>query len=116
MTVIIGMTWALFTDTQSVKNHLKAGDLKITLERTELVKKTLTLTGYLEETKVQDETKDKPVQFTNPSDKNVFGLDIDANDEVIEKIVPGSKFAAKMKITNKSDVAFGYWIEIVCTA
>ena len=33
MTVIIGMTWALFTDTHTVKNHLKAGDLDITLER-----------------------------------------------------------------------------------
>ena len=32
-----------------------------------------------------------------------------------EKIVPGSKFVTKMDITNNSDVAFDYWIEIVCT-
>ena len=36
MTIIVGMTWALFTDTQTVHNHLQAGDLKITLKRTEL--------------------------------------------------------------------------------
>ena len=33
MTIIVGMTWALFTDTQKVNNHLQAGDLSITLKR-----------------------------------------------------------------------------------
>ena len=33
MTIIVGMTWALFTDTQKVTNHLQAGDLSITLKR-----------------------------------------------------------------------------------
>ena len=32
MTIIVGMTWALFTDTATVENHLQAGDLNITLE------------------------------------------------------------------------------------
>jgi predicted ribosomally synthesized peptide with SipW-like signal peptide len=41
MTIVVGMTWALFTDTKGVANHLRAGDLSITLKRTELTKKML---------------------------------------------------------------------------
>lgn len=115
MSIVLGVTWALFSDLASVKNHLKAGDLEITLERVDLVKKTLSDLGYLEEVRVQDETKDAPVSFTDPTNKNVFGLDLDEGGKATEKIAPGAKFTAKMKISNNSDVAFGYWIEIVCT-
>lgn len=105
MTLIVGVTWALFTDTQNVSNHLQAGDLSITLKRTELTKTTLNATGYL----VESPTDTTVVDFSNPTDANVFGIGEN------EKIVPGSKFVAKMDIENNSDVAFGYWIEIVCT-
>lgn len=107
MTVVVGMTWALFTDTQTVSNHLQAGDLTVKLLRTELTKTTLNAEGYLVEVPVQKAT-DKPVSFTNPTDENVFGIETD------EKIVPGTKYVAKLQIENHSDVAFGYWIEIVC--
>ena len=105
MTAIAGMTWALFTDTQTVENHLQAGDMKITLKRTELTKTTLDSKGYL--TTLPADTT--PVNFTNPKDDNVFGL------EDGEKIVPGTKYAATMQIENHGDVAFGYWIEVKCT-
>ena len=107
MTVIIGMTWALFTDTHTVKNHLKAGDLDITLERIGLEKYTLNESGYL--TSVEYTDTEAYWNFSNSTEKDVF--DIQSN----EKIVPGSKFIATMRIKNESDVAFGYWIEIVCT-
>ena len=107
MTVIIGMTWALFTDTHTVKNHLKAGDLDITLERIGLEKYTLNESGYL--TSVEYTETEAYWNFSNSTKKDVF--DIQSN----EKIVPGSKFIATMRIKNESDVAFGYWIEIVCT-
>lgn len=105
MTIIVGMTWALFTDTQKVTNHLQAGDLSITLKRTELTKTTLNAQGKLV-TSAADTTV---VNFSNPTDENVFGT------VTGEKIVPGTKYVAKMQIENHSDVAFGYWIEIVCT-
>ncbi len=104
MTVIVGMTWALFTDTQKVSNHLQAGDLAITLKRTELTKTTLNAGGKL----VTSEPDTNPKNFSNPTDENVFGI-VEG-----EKIVPGTKYVAKMQIENHSDVAFGYWIEIVC--
>ena len=106
LAVVVGMSWALFTDTQNVTNHLKAGDLKITLKRTELLKTTLNSAGYLFTPDQPDKTV---VDFTNPTGDNVF--DIGST----EKIVPGTKFSAKMQIENNSDVAFGYWIEVVCT-
>lgn len=105
MSIIVGMTWALFTDTQTVSNHLQAGDLSITLKRTELTKTTLNTQGKL----VTSDPDDTVVNFSNPTDENVFGIVED------EKIVPGTKYVAKMQIENHSDVAFGYWIEIVCT-
>lgn len=105
MIVVVGVTWALFTDTQTVSNHLQAGDLSITLTRTELTKTTLNADGYLVELPADTTV----VNFSNPTDANVFGIGEG------EKIVPGSKFVAKMDIANNSDVAFGYWIEIVCT-
>lgn len=105
MVVVVGVTWALFTDTQTVSNHLQAGDLSITLTRTELTKTTLNADGYLVELPADTTV----VNFSNPTDANVFGIGEG------EKIVPGSKFVAKMDIANNSDVAFGYWIEIVCT-
>lgn len=105
MTIIVGMTWALFTDTQKVTNHLQAGDLSITLKRTELTKTTLNAQGKL----VTSEPDTNPLTFSNPTDENVFGI-VEG-----EKIVPGTKYVAKMQVENHSDVAFGYWIEIVCT-
>ena len=105
--MIAAGTYALFTDTVKVTNHLQAGDLSITLKRTELVKTTLNASGYLVEDTVQSAT-DAAVNFTNSTTENVFGIVVD------EKIVPGSKFVAKMQLENESDVAFGYWIEIVC--
>ena len=115
LSVVIGATFALFTDTQKVSTHLQAGDLQITLNRSELTKTTLNASGYLVETIVQKST-DTPVDFSDPTDENVFGLQTDDEGKVTEKIVPGSKFVAKMEISNdgsKSDVAYDYWIEIV---
>lgn len=101
MSVIAGMTWALFTDTETVNHHLQAGELDITLQRTKLVSTYLTPQGFLD-TKTDETVKD----FSNGKneDDNVFDLDT--------VIVPQSKYVADMKITNQGDVAFLYWIEI----
>jgi hypothetical protein len=97
------MTFALFTDEEIVNNHLSAGDLDITLVRTSLTSTYLTDRGYLD-TVTDSQIKD----FTNDTNENVFGL----NGSLI---VPKSKYVAEMQISNESDVAFGYWVEIVYT-
>ena len=106
LTILVGMTVALFTDEEVVGNHLRAGDLNITLERTKLTSTYLTNFGKLD-TIVNNEVKD----FTRNVKDNVFDL----NGAVI---VPQSKYTAEMRITNgseraPSDVDFAYWIEIV---
>lgn len=104
-TVITGMTWALFTDTERVNTHLQAGTLDITLLRTQLVKTTLNQKGYLEETEVQKAT-DPAVNFTQSTKENLFGI---TGGEVI---VPGTKYVATLRVENHSDVAFGFWVRI----
>ena len=112
LTIIVGMTWALFTDTVTVENHLQAGDLNFTLERTKLETYSIdATTGYL-----ASATNNDVVNFSNPTDKNVFDL------ESGSKIVPRSSYTATMTISNNtaveeenkqnSDVAYDYWIEI----
>ncbi len=111
MSIIAGMTFALFTDERTVVNHLQGGDMQITLSRVALEKHFLNIAGFIEVKTVQTE-KDKPVDFTEDSPENVFGFDEN------EIVVPGSKYIATMEIKNDaevSDVAFGYWIEIKCT-
>lgn len=113
MTIIVGMTWALFTDTAEVENHLQAGDLNITLERIQLDTKSLDAKGYL-----ATKTSTEIVNFstTRTDKRNMFDLGEGA------KIVPGSSYTATMRISNNraevgahklnSDVAYDYWIEI----
>ena len=103
LTVITGMTLALFTDDEVVTNHLKAGDLDVTLVRTKLTSTYLTERGFLDTV-----TDDRDKDFTNGTDENVFALDGAV-------IVPQSKYIAEMQVSNQSDVAFGYWVEIVYT-
>jgi predicted ribosomally synthesized peptide with SipW-like signal peptide len=107
LAVVAGMTWALFTDTITIQHHLKAGDLDITLERTKLV------TTYLDNSDgfLKPHTNTNLVNFSKPGQtgygENVFDITGDT------LVVPGSKYVADMKITNNSDVAFLYWVEVV---
>lgn len=102
MSIIIGMTYALFTDSVSVKNHLKAGNLDITLTRTNLKYSVLNEDGELAVTEVTDD-----YNFTASTNENIFG--IDATDI---RIVPGSYFDADMEIANNGNVAFTYSVGI----
>lgn len=112
MTIIAGMTFALFTDTVRLTNHLQAGTLDMTLIRTKLIKTELdNNTGFL-----VDNSSDERVDFSDKTDRNVF--DIDPNKTLI---VPGSMYSAQMQLINhtderKSDVAFNYWLEITFPA
>ena len=101
VSLLVGGTYALFSGSASAKTHLKAGNLNVSLERTHYSKTVLNSDGYLV-TKEDDET----VDFTNASDKNIFGL------EENELIVPTSKFSADLKISNKGSVAFDYKIKL----
>ena len=109
--LMVGGTYALFTDSAKISNHLQAGNLNITLLRTSYTKHTLNDSGYLEDVSDNVET-----DFSGDNEENVFGLD---DDEVI---VPSSSFQANMKLINgvksgnsytASSVAFNYDVKIV---
>ena len=109
MSIIVGVTFALFTDTVTVDNHLQAGDLNITLLRKQLDTYSLDpLTGYLK----QAPTDTSIVNFSDTTSDNIFGI---VKGETL--IVPCCWYEATMEIGNntqyaKSDAAFSYWIEI----
>lgn len=111
LALVAGGTYALFSDQVTLENHLEAGTLDITLTRTNLVTTSLNAaTGFLVETE-----NSKDIDFSKPWDPNHPELE---NENVFDiasgtLIVPGCKFSAEMQITNNSDVAFGYWLEIV---
>lgn len=98
--VAIG-TYALFSDTVTVTNHLRAGTLKATLVRTAHSYSILDATGMLKETKVENEN----VKSTEM--QNAFDLPDDA------LIVPMSKLSATFQLQNNDTVAFDYSVEIV---
>lgn len=100
-------SYALFSDSVILQNHLEAGDLDITLTRTKLEVKELGADGFLHSV-----TNTNPVDFSDGSSdtKNLFDLDGQTY------IVPQSEYIATLVIENnetKSNVAFGYWIEII---
>ena len=104
LALIASGTYALFSDEVRLTNHLQAGKLDITLTRNSLTTKSLDpITGFI----TDPVTNTDPVDFSNPTTKNIF----DITDDTL--IVPGSYYSAEMQITNNSDVAFGYWLEIV---
>lgn len=102
MFIIVGLIFSLFADSISVKNHLKAGNLDVTLTRTNLEYSVLNEDGELAVTDVTDD-----YNFTASTNENVFG--IDATDI---RIVPGSYFDADMEIANNGNVAFTYSVGI----
>lgn len=106
MALLIGGTYALWSKTVSVNNHLVAGNLDLKLERIVLSKTMLdNETGYMIEKAIQTE-EDAPVDLTTGSDVNVFGI------EESELVVPTSCYEAKMRLTNNGSVAFKYQIVI----
>lgn len=103
LAVITAGTFALFTDSVSVGNHLQAGTLKISLVRTAHSNTLLNDEGYLSTTTVDNES----VDFSAKTNENAFGLDKDS------LIAPQSKLSATFDVKNNDTVAFGYWLEIV---
>lgn len=103
VSVIAGVTYALFSENKKVNTHLQAGKLDISLERTSLKYAVLNSNGELE-----TKTDMQVVDFTGNVSGSVFGIDAQDN-----KIVPGSYFEAAMEIGNDGNAAFDYNIKLV---
>ena len=107
--LIVGGTFALWSDSAKVENHLTAGTLKVKLERISLTKTYLdNQTGYLVTT--NPDTSIVDFTDTTTTTANVFGIGSD------EKVVPCSEYEAKLKLSNNGDVAFTYDVIIKLTS
>ena len=102
--LMIGATYAWFTDVVIVDQHLVAGNLDITLKRTNLTWYRLGAGGSMETGQ-----SGEVVDFSAPTHRNVF--DFTANT----LIVPCTWYEATMQVENNRSVTFGYWIEMIPT-
>ena len=96
-------SYALFSDTTKVTNHLQAGDLDIKLWRIDLSGTDMDDDGYM--AAIRD-TDDK--DFTDATVNNIF----DIEDKYI---VPQSTYTAEMMISRSAttNVAIKYWFDFV---
>lgn len=85
-------------------DHFQTDEIGLTLTRNKLTFPVLDDNG--ESVGVTDE---RTVDFTDPKDENIFGIDGSV------KIFPGDKYVAEMEITNRSETEFSYWLEIKLT-
>ena len=99
LALLIGGSYALFSDSVDVNNHLKAGNLKVGLERVSYQTSTIGSDGNwidgTADTSVVDLTSDSQALFAT------------------ENAVPGSWYEAKIKVTNKGNVAFDYGMRML---
>lgn len=95
-------SYALFSDTVRINNHLQAGDLNIKLWRVDLEGQGLDANGYM-----SDIGNDTDKAFSDPTVDNIFDLDN------TKYVVPTSKYTAEMMISRSAstNVAIGYWLD-----
>lgn len=96
---IVGGTYALWSDSITTENHLAAGRLDVTLQRTALKKHMLGAKSAMED--VTDN-----VAATINSNTNFFGI------QDGELVVPTSVYQAKLKLENSGSVAVNYSVTI----
>lgn len=102
MSLIIGITYGLYTESLTTSNHLQAGNLDISLIRTDLSYRVLNEEGELEVIRVEDD-----IDFTGSTRENIFGM-----DAMGLLIAPGAWFDAQLQVINEGNVAFTYDVAI----
>ncbi len=99
--LVVGGTFALFTDKVTVNNHLSAGNLDVGLYRTSYKECVLDADGLMAES--AENTK-KINLVENPNE--LF---------TVSKAVPTSWYQATMEVSNKGTTAFDYGVCILWT-
>ncbi len=114
--LVVGATFALFTNQIKINNHLQAGNLTVGLYRTAYMENALDSDGYLKKTVVQAQDNELIVEEGN------IKSDIDLTDEETEWLfsinntVPQSYYEADLDVVNEGSVVFDYGMRIVMTS
>ncbi len=97
--LVVGGTYAIFSDKVTVNNHLKAGTLDVGLNRVSYQEYTLsdrgTMTVGALNTERVDLTKDASSVFS------------------VSRAVPTSWYEAKIEVSNNGSVAFDYGVRVI---
>ena len=110
LSLIVGATFALFTEQSKVTHHLQAGNLTASLVRHSFAYTELGDDGVMK-TVTSTATDEKDVDFSDANKSNFFGFD---NSKTV-KMVPGCTFSAVFTIANKGSTAFTYTFDFVGT-
>ena len=103
LALIVGGTYALFTDEERVGVHLQAGDLDVDFYRTDV------LGCYVDpDTGLIKEIHGGEIDFSEPEGDDLSLFDGILADGESLLIAPTCHFTAKMKIVNNGNVAFNY--------
>ena len=102
MSLVVGITYGLYTQSITTSNHLQAGNLDISLIRTNLSYCVLNEQGELAVTNVEED-----FDFSQATTQNIFGLDGSGM-----RLAPGAWFEAEMELENDGNVAFTYDVAI----
>ncbi len=101
----MGTTYGLYHETVSTQTHLVAGTLKATLMRHKLTTVNIGEDGNFVRS-VDDADKD----FSASTQENIFGITQGT------LVAPSSSFNVEMSIGNSGNVAFFYYVEVVCNS
>lgn len=104
--IIIGVTFSLFTDTVSSKNnHIQAGTLDVGLYMSEKMDAYADAQGMISE---------NTQLFVTPDNRDGLDMSVDTNPMIsINNVMPGYYGARKLKIKNNSTIQIDYFITVV---
>ena len=109
LALIVGATFALFTEEARVTNHLQAGNLSASLIRHSYEYTVLGNDGVM--TTVSPTPADLEIDFSEANTKNFFGFD---NSQTI-MLVPECSFKSTFTLKNTGSTAFQYDFDFVGT-
>ena len=102
LALLLSTLYSMYVGGNNFVNHLKSGDLEITLIRTELTGKV-----YGSDGEMHEYSNTERVDFSDPTEQNLFDLTEGTY------FVPGMEYKASLAVENNSDVVFGYYVEIL---
>lgn len=103
--LIVGGTYALFSDKVTLTNHFVGGNLDVTLKRT-----NLSYTYTDSEGMQKSATDSTVVDFSSPTELNVFGFG------ATDYMVPTDYREATLELSNSSKVAYDWYFEVTLTS
>ncbi len=96
--LVVGATFALFTDRVAVNNHLEAGNLDVGLDQISYTERVLNDQGLMEE-RTESTTKDLTTDGST-----LF---------IVNKAVPTSWYQTTIKVTNDGSTAFDFGMRVL---